>query len=114
MVLRALGWLNLLDSEKNLSLTNLAVVCLVGKMLLSPNLDWPSITGMVVVFANYMHKRQSTDGGKAAESADQMKTIKAQYEAAVIAQAKTLADLQTKVSSIGQLTDLAKMIARPK
>ncbi len=109
---RFLGWLNLLDSEKNLSITNLAIYLLVGKMMFSPALDWPSVTAMIVTFANYMHKRQTSDAAVASEESEEMSRIKAQYESAVVAQAKAITDIQTKLSSVTQIVDLTKMMAK--
>ncbi len=109
---RLLTFLNLLDSENNLSITNLAIYLLVGKMMFSPALDWPSVTAMIVTFANYMHKRQVTDAAASSDSTEEMKQIKAQYEAAVVAQAKAITDIQAKLSSVSQLTDLAKMMVK--
>jgi esterase/lipase len=111
-LLSVLDWFNLLDNEKKLSITNCAVVALIIKMLVSPNLDWPSITGMIVVFANYMHKRQSTDASVASDQTEEMKKIKAQYEAAVIAQAKTITEVRDQVSRVTQAVDFSKLVKR--
>lgn len=45
------------DDGSQLSLTNLALIALTIKMLLSPTLDWPSTITMMTVFANYAHRR---------------------------------------------------------
>ena len=47
------------DTKESISLTNLAMVALVIKMLATPNLDWPSVITMITVFANYAHKRDT-------------------------------------------------------
>lgn len=109
---KLLAFLNLLDADSNLSITNAAVIALVIKMLVSPNLDWPSITAMVITFANYMHKRQSADAAAATEATDEMKAIKEQYEKAVVAQAQAISDIQSKIGGLSQVAELFKM--KPK
>jgi hypothetical protein len=111
--MRLLAWLNLLDSDGNLSITNVAVVALVIKMLLAPQLDWPSVVAMIVTFTNYMHKRQTSDGAIASDETDEMKAIKAQYEAAVVAQAKAISDLQSKIGNLSGLAEMLKMGKKP-
>lgn len=111
-IIAVLDWFNLLDNEKKLSITNVAVVALVIKMLVAPNLDWPSVTGMLIVFANYMHKRQSTDSAVAGDQTEEMKKIKAQYEAAVVAQAKTISEVREQVSRVTQAVDFSKLVKR--
>lgn len=57
---KILDFLSLLgDTKESISLTNIALVVLVAKMALSPNLDWPAVVTIMTVFANYAHKRDS-------------------------------------------------------
>jgi hypothetical protein len=56
-LLATLKFLNLLDEENRLSLTNIGLIILVGKMALSSQSDWTSVAATVAGFANYMHKR---------------------------------------------------------
>ena len=55
-VLKFIGFLD--DAGEQLSLTNIALIAIVVKMVCAPTLDWPSAVTMVTVFANYAHKRQ--------------------------------------------------------
>lgn len=57
-LLTILNFLNILDSEGRLSITNLGLICLLIKVMISPDADWSSIVAIVVAFANYMHKRE--------------------------------------------------------
>ena len=60
---KVLAFCSLLGDDGNsLSLTNIALVLLVIKMVASPTLDWPSAVSLVTVFANYAHKRTNRTG----------------------------------------------------
>ncbi len=61
MILKILDFLNILDYSGRISLTNLALISLVGKLLISPNPDFATIGSVVVAMANYMHKRSIND-----------------------------------------------------
>lgn len=54
--MKFLGWLNLLDVEGKLSITNLAMYVIILKVSLSP-FDWASAVTLFIVCLNYMHKR---------------------------------------------------------
>lgn len=56
-MIKVLLFLNLLDAQRRLSITNLGLMALIIKTVVSPSADWSSIVAMVVAFANYMHKR---------------------------------------------------------
>lgn len=56
--MKLLRFCNMLDSRNNLSLTNLALVCLVGKMLIAADIS--SCVAVVLAFGNYMHKRSTS------------------------------------------------------
>lgn len=55
--IKTLDFCNLLDYNKKLSITNIALIALLGKMILSHNVDWPSLVSVIVAFSNYAHKR---------------------------------------------------------
>ncbi len=55
--MKILDFCNVLDYNKKLSITNIALIALLGKMLLAPNIDWPSLVAVIVAFSNYAHKR---------------------------------------------------------
>lgn len=109
---RVINWLNLLDLEGKLSLTNVALVALVIKMLVSPNLDWPAVVTLITVFANYMHKRQAVNGQVEAEKADEMKAVKEQYDKAVLAQAQAITDLNAKLQQVSQALNFSNLIKK--
>lgn len=61
---KLLAFCNLLEYDGNrLSITNIALIILLGKLALSNNVDWPSIVAVIASFANYAHKRQLTSQG---------------------------------------------------
>lgn len=55
--LAALGWLGLLDQEKKLSLTQLAVWITLIKLALAPSTSLVDLGALLVTVANYAHKR---------------------------------------------------------
>lgn len=62
-ILKVLKFLNLLDSsEAAISLTNVGLVAILGKIILAKDLDWPSLVALVGMLSNYMHKRSSVPG----------------------------------------------------
>lgn len=114
-ILKALNFCNLLDLEGKLSLTNLGLVVLLVRVGASSVLDWASVTTLALAFANYMHKRKESTQAELQSDTDQMKQIKSQYEAAVVAQASAIKDLSDKVKSIGEavkVVDLSKLKLR--
>lgn len=59
---RVLAFLNLLDSEGNLSITNVAVLVCVSKMALSAQFSGGEVGALVATLLNYAHKRFVIDG----------------------------------------------------
>lgn len=58
ILLKILAFCNVLEYDQaRLSLTNLALIALVAKMVFTSNLDWPSVVSVITVFSNYAHKR---------------------------------------------------------
>lgn len=57
IILKILDFLNLLSYDRKLSITNIALYVLLGKLVLSSNVDWPSIVAVITAFANYSIKR---------------------------------------------------------
>lgn len=105
----------LLDSDGNLSITNIGLIALLLKVLVHPQIDWASVTTLVLAFANYAHKRQNLQIISGRHESIQMAQIKEQYEAAVLAQAtavKTIADGLAEVRNLVKITDLTKLIKR--
>lgn len=62
--IKTLDFCNVLDYNKRLSITNIALIALLGKLLLSTNTDWPSLVSVIVAFSNYAHKRVVSDNDK--------------------------------------------------
>lgn len=56
-MLKILNFLNLLDENNCLSITNVGLIALVTKIVVSPTADWPSIVAVIASFSNYAHKR---------------------------------------------------------
>lgn len=62
IVLKILDFCNLLDySQKRLSLTNLALISLVLKLIITRNPDLSTIGTTVIAFANYMQRRSANN-----------------------------------------------------
>jgi hypothetical protein len=58
VLFKILDFFNLLDeSGYRISITNVAVIVLISKILFSSNVDWPSVVAVIVSFGNYSHKR---------------------------------------------------------
>jgi len=49
--------LNLLDTENNLSLTNIAVIVILVKLILTPTWSLNEAGMLLIGMTNYMHKR---------------------------------------------------------
>ncbi len=64
MLLKILDFLNLLSYDGKLSLTNIALIVLVGKLVVSPSPDLATVGSVVIAFANYMQKRSANQGPK--------------------------------------------------
>lgn len=58
-MLKILDFCNILDYNKKLSLTNIALIALVIKLMISPSPDLATVGSVVVAMANYMHKRST-------------------------------------------------------
>ncbi len=58
---QVLTFLNLLDSEGNLSITNIAVIVSITKMALMANMSSVDAVALVGVLLNYAHKRTVND-----------------------------------------------------
>ncbi len=56
-LLRFLDFFNILDYSKRISLTNVSLMLLVGKLLVSPNPDFGTIGAVIAAFGNYAHRR---------------------------------------------------------
>lgn len=69
IVLKILDFCNLLDYSGKLSITNIALIGLICKMVFASNVDWPSIVAVIAAFSNYAHKRVvSQDSSEDAKS----------------------------------------------
>lgn len=60
-IIKILDFCNLLDYNKKLSVTNVALLVLLGKILVAASIDWPSIVALIGTLANYAHKREVND-----------------------------------------------------
>ncbi len=57
MLHRLLSFLNLLDSDGNLSITNIAVIVMVTKIALMTQMTGVDAVALVSTLLNYSHKR---------------------------------------------------------
>jgi hypothetical protein len=54
---KILKFFNLTDKDGNLSITNIAVIVLITKIALAPDMDWPTVGALLASMMNYMNKR---------------------------------------------------------
>jgi aspartate-semialdehyde dehydrogenase len=102
--MKILSFLNLLDANHKLSLTNIALIVILTKIALSP-FDYAGAAILLPVLASYMHKRYTTAKATATEKAQesaqissliaQMDAFKADHEET----AKTLAETKKLLSN---------------
>lgn len=114
-LLNILSFCNLLDLEGKLSLTNVGLVVLLIRVGMAAQLDWASVTTLALAFANYMHKRKESSAAEQASESEAMTKIKSQYEAAVVAQASAIKDLNDKLKQVSdavKIVDLSKLKLR--
>lgn len=60
-LLKILSFCNILDDSGNLSLTNLAFIAMVAKLVLTKNPDYATLGATVATVLNYMHKRNTNN-----------------------------------------------------
>lgn len=89
-----LRFLNLLDQEQKLSITNVAMVAMLGKMLVSP-IDWPSALALFTLAANYAHKRYEANK----EVAKDVSVVE-EVSGATATLTKELENLKSQISSL--------------
>jgi len=65
--IKFLDFLNILDYNKRISLTNLALIVLVGKLAISQSPDLVTVGSVAIAMANYMHKRVEVTKSNAQE-----------------------------------------------
>jgi len=65
---KLLGFLNLLDAEKRLSLTNLALIACVAKVIVAQNPSFVELGGLLLSLTNYAHKRSSNSSPQVIEN----------------------------------------------
>lgn len=63
-IIKTLDFCNILDYNKRLSLTNIALIALVVKLVVSPSPDLATVGSVVIAFSNYMHKRSTNQGSQ--------------------------------------------------
>lgn len=64
MFLRVLQFFNLLDNDKNLSISNVAVIVCVTKIAIAPEFSITEVGALLVSLLNYAHKRYVNDNVK--------------------------------------------------
>lgn len=61
MLTKILNFLSLLDSENRLSITNITVFIVVGKLIFIPEPSLAEIGAFLVAMLNYSHKRYTSN-----------------------------------------------------
>ena len=62
--------LKILDPDLTLSLTNVAVMVLIGKIGFASNMDWPTVATLLLTLLSYNYKRKLNSDRAAQELAD--------------------------------------------
>lgn len=57
-LLRVVYFLHITDGKGQLDLTDLSFVLVIGKILLSPGIDWTAVCALVPVILQQMHQKQ--------------------------------------------------------
>ena len=101
---RVLNFLNLLDSEGKLSITNIAVIIILIKLALSPSASITEAGTLLLVLANYALKRKAINDNKQPieEPED---TITPQ----IVETTKRLEELQSQVSGLALSAGFKKL-----
>lgn len=86
--------LRLLDENGNLSITNIAMLVLTGKMLFANPIDWPTVAGLLLGLAAYQHK----------------KILNAKTEATATTDNAQLKALEAKVTELSTAFNFKKLI----
>lgn len=70
-LLRLLDFCNLLDYNKKISITNIALIALISKIMMAVTIDFPSVVALATVFANYIHRRSMISKEKLNQSKEE-------------------------------------------
>lgn len=58
---KLLKFLQLVDREGNLSITNIATIVVITKIAIAASIDWGVISALLVTLLNYGHKRHESN-----------------------------------------------------
>lgn len=81
-------FLHIIDDFGQLDLTDLAFICIIIKIMMSSNLDWPSVIVLATACMNKMHRRS-----KVPKEQHEMKQL-------LTEQTNQIKDIQQKVKPI--------------
>jgi hypothetical protein len=62
--------LKVFDPDMTLSLTNTAVMVLIGKIAFATSIDWPTVSTLLLALLSYNYKRKLNNDNSIAELAD--------------------------------------------
>lgn len=88
-------FLNLLDADGNLSITNLAMYLILIKIMIVGTVDYPAIIGLFITCLNYAHKRQL-----ASTSASSELDIQGQIDKALQATTSQISALESTLTGV--------------
>lgn len=77
-VYRALQFLRLIDDQRNLSLTNIALIGALVRALAMPNIDTPSLMAFLATLVGYQVRRVAsgiTGGAAASDETEELKAM---------------------------------------
>jgi hypothetical protein len=89
------NFFSLLDSEGRLSITNVAVIIVLAKLAISPSASITEAGSLLVVLANYAHKRITNN-----QASDKTEDVQNQINSAINLNSKQLESLESKVSAL--------------
>lgn len=88
--------LKITDPDNTISLTNIGVMILLGKIALAPDIDWPTTATLLLSLLSYNYKRMLNRKAEAQAQADESK----------------LADVVKQVQELNQAFNVKSMLGR--
>lgn len=101
MFKKTLSFLNLLDQQHKVSITNVAVVVLIVKIAAAPTLDFPTVAALLLSLLNYADKRRTNSNATKTndETASTLSNLKSQMSS-LSGVIDKVADVESKINSL--------------
>jgi len=108
-----LRFLNLVDRNCDLSITNIAVITLITKIAIAPTIDWQAAGALMVALLNYSHKRSESNKAEAkASEVAKLAAVEAAKPVVSLAELEEIkanyAELKAQHEQVSKIADKAK------